>query len=244
MATTSRSELIDYCLRKLGAPVLQINVAQEQIEDRIDESLQLYQAYHSDALHMNYYTHQVTATDVTNKYVALPEAFAYLTRMLLQPGANSSASQFSDMWQFMSQNYTAALASAGGMSSFYIGMSNIQMLQDTMKGMNIIRFSRHMDRVYVESDMTEGDWVVFEGYSIIDPETFTDVYNDYFLKKYATALIKKQWGTNMKKFTGMQLPGGVQFSGQDIYNEAVEELEKLELEIRDNWEAPPLFFMG
>jgi len=246
MATYTREELIDYCLRKLGAPVLQINVAPEQIEDRIDEALQFYQAFHSDALHRNYYVHKVTATDVTNKYVALPEAYAYVTKMLLLTSASTSmASQFSDLWQYTAQQYTALQSgAAGGLSGFYVAMSNLQLMQDVLKGAQRIRFSRHMDRVYVEEVMKEGEYVVFEGYSIIDPVAFTDVWDDYFLKKYATALIKKQWAGNMKKFEGMQLPGGVMFNGQSMYDEAIMEISELEEEMRTTWQEPDGFFIG
>lgn len=245
MATYTRAEFTDYCLRKLGAPVLQINVAPEQVEDRVDEALAFYQHFHSDALHHNFYVHKVTATDVTNKYVTLPEAYAYVTRMLMLNSASTSmASQFSDLWQFTAQQYTALQAGQGGLSGFYVAMSNLQLMQDVLKGAQRIRFSRHMDRVYVESEMKEGEHVVFEGYSIIDPIAFTDVWDDYFLKKYATALIKKQWANNLKKFSNMQLPGGVMFEGQIMYDEANLEISELEQEMRDTWELPPDFAVG
>jgi hypothetical protein len=216
------------------------------VEDRIDEALQFYQAFHSDALHRNYYVHKVTATDVTNKYVALPEAYAYVTKMLLLTSASTSmSSQFSDLWQYTAQQYTALQSgAAGGLSGFYVAMSNLQLMQDVLKGAQRIRFSRHMDRVYVEEVMKEGEYVVFEGYSIIDPVAFTDVWDDYFLKKYATALIKKQWANNLKKFSGMQLPGGVMFEGQIMYDEAVMEISELEEEMRMTWQEPDGFFIG
>lgn len=245
MATYSRVDFIDYCLRALGAPVLQVNVAPEQVEDRVDEALQFYQAFHSDALHHNFYVHQVTATDVTNKYVTLPEAYAYVTRMLLLSSASTSmSSQFSDLWQYTAQQYTALQAGNGGLSGFYVAMSNLQLMQDVLKGAQRIRFSRHMDRVHVEEVMKEGEHVVFEGYSIIDPDEYSDVWNDYFLKKYATALIKRQWANNLKKFSNMQLPGGVMFEGQIMFDEANVEIEQLEQEMRDTWEFPPDFAIG
>jgi hypothetical protein len=246
MATYSRPEFIDYCLRSLGAGVLQVNVSPEQVEDRVDEALQFYQAFHSDALHHNFYVHKVTAADVTNKYVTLPEAYAYVTRMLLLSSTTTSySSQFSDLWQYTAQQYTALQSgSAGGLSGFYVAMSNLQLMQDVLKGAQRIRFSRHMDRVYVEETMKEGEYVVFEGYSIIDPEQYTDVWDDYFLKKYATALIKRQWANNLKKFSNMQLPGGVMFEGQIMYDEANVEIDALEEEMRSTWEFPPDFAIG
>lgn len=253
MAVTSRIELIDYCLRRLGAPVLEINVDPDQVEDRIDEALQFYQAYHSDALHHDFYIHLVDATDVANKYVTVPESFAYIRHIIdLAAGASgtSSASMLSDFWQYSAGQYQTVLGGilsgggSGGMISFSLGMQQIETLNMTLSGKQRCRFSRHMDRVYIEDAMTAGEYIVVDGYSIIDPELFTDIYDDYFLKKYATALIKKQWGSNLIKFTGMQLPGGVQFSGEFIYGEAKEEIEKLEEEMRLNWEMPPDFFVG
>lgn len=242
---TSRAELIDHCLITLGAPVLEVNVAPIQVEHCIDTALQYYQHFHSDALHRNYYVHKVTAADATNEYIDLPESFAYVTKMLYSGALNNSmASQFSDLWQFTAQQYTALQAGTSGLSGFYIAMSNLQLLQDVFKAMQRIRFSRHMDRVYVEEGLKEGQFVVFEGYSIIDENTYEDVWNDYFLKKYATALIKKQWGTNMKKFEGMQLPGGVMFTGQATYDEAVQEIADLEEEMRTTWQEPDGFFIG
>ena len=252
MAVTSREELIDYCLRKLGAPVLEINVDPDQVEDRIDEALQLYQAYHRDALHHDFYIHQATATDVANKYIELPDSFAYIRHIIhfteAGIGTNSSG-MLSDFWQYSAKQYQSVLGSilnsgGGGLSSFTIGQSYINQLSQVMSGKNRCRFERHMNRIYIEDDMSEGLYYIVDGYSIINPETYVDVYDDYFLKKYATALIKKQWGSNLVKFAGMQLPGGVTFNGEFIYNEAKEELEKLEEEIRTNWEDPVDFFVG
>ena len=252
MAVTSREELIDHCLRKLGAPVLEINVDPDQVEDRIDEALQFYQAYHSDALHHDFYIHQATAADVANKYIPLPESFAYI-RHIIQfsngGGSNPFSSQMSDFWQYSAGEYNKVLGSilgggGGGLASYAIGQSYIQQMTDMMSGKSRCRFARHMDRVYIEDSMAEGSFYVVDGYNIIDPETYNDVYDDYFLKKYATALIKKQWGSNLIKFSGMQLPGGVQFNGEFIYAEAKEEIDKLEEEMRLNWEMPPDFFVG
>ena len=251
MATTTRKELIDSCLRKLGAPVLDINVDPDQVEDRVDEALQLYQAYHSDAMHHNMLAVQASATDVANKYIELPESMAYVRGVVNAPGLNSSSSsQMSDFWQYSAGEYQKVLGGilngggGSGMSSFYVGMTNINMFQHIFTGKNRIRFSRHQDRIYFEDDIIENQFYLVDGYQIVDPGAYSDVWDDYFLKRYATALIKKQWGSNLIKFVGMTLPGGVQFNGELIYNEAKDELERLEEEIRNNWEFPPDFFVG
>ena len=253
MAVTSREELIDYCLRKLGAPVLEINVDPDQVEDRIDEALQLYQAYHDDAIHHDFYIHQATAADVANKYIELPNSFCYVRHIIqfAEGGTGKTSSgMLSDFWQYSAKQYQSVLGSilnsggSGGLVNYSIGQSYIQQMTDTFSGKNRVRFSRHMDRIYIEDSLEEGVYYVVDGYSIIDPEVFIQVYDDYFLKRYATALIKKQWGSNLIKFAGMQLPGGVTVNGEFIYQEAKEELDKLEEEIRLNWEMPVDFFFG
>lgn len=244
MATTTREELIDYCLRSLGAPVIEINIDPDQVEDRVDEALQHYQHFHSDALHHDFFLHQVTAADVTNKYITLEESMAYVVRILPMTDSNVG-SVFSNMWQLQAQATAAALdVAAGGISTYVSTMMNIEGLKLALNGWNRVRFARHMDRIYIEDDMTEGDYVVVEGYRIVDELTYSDVWNDLWLKRYATALIKRNWGANLIKYEGIQLPGGMTFNGRQLFDDANQEIEKLELEIRDVWEAPPDFYVG
>ena len=124
----------------------------------------------------------------------------------------------------------------------------LQLIQDVLVGTKPIRFNRHMNRLYIDADWTAdfavGDFLIVEGWRILDPNTYSDVYNDMWLKRYATALIKRQWGENIKKFAGMQLPGGVMLNGKEIYEEAVAEIERIEEEIRNTWELPPDMFVG
>ena len=126
--------------------------------------------------------------------------------------------------------------------------THFNLINDLMTGQKPVRFNRHMNRLYVDmdwrADITIGDHIIVEGFRILDPNTFTDVYNDYFLKKYATSLIKKQWGTNLKKFEGVQLPGGVVLNGQKIYDEAVEEIKQLQLDAQSIYQLPVDFFVG
>lgn len=249
MAITTRQELIDYCLRSLGAPVLEINVDEDQVSDRIDEALQFYQEYHSDAIIPVFIEYQLTATDVTNKYVPVPDSLTSVERVL-PFGTNTYGGGIFDARYQMSLNDVYLLR--GGI------MGSLAYYQQTMSHMNLVnsifnpviptRYSRHMDRLYIdgnwESDLLEGSYIIIDGNQIIDPETYTQVYNDFYLKKYATALIKKQWGSNLIKFEGMQLPGGVTMNGRQLFEDANAELEKLEEEIRLVWEKPVDFFMG
>ena len=250
MAVTSREELIDYCLRKLGAPVLDINVDPDQVEDRIDEALQMYQAYHSDAMHHSMLAVQANADDVANKYITLPESMAYVRGVIEQPSSGgSSASQLSDFWQYSAQQYEAlrgSIAAGGGqaMSNYYISMTSLSQMSFLFTGKNRMRFSRHQDRIYFEDDIVEGAYYLVDGYAIIDQAAYADVWDDMWLKHYATACIKMQWGINLTKFIGMTLPGGVQFNGEMIFNEAKDDMQRLEEELRTNWEFPPDFFVG
>ena len=126
--------------------------------------------------------------------------------------------------------------------------TELQLINDLLTGQKPIRFNRHMNRLFVDMDWTAdiniGDYIIVEGWSTLDPDTYTDVYSDVWLKKYATALIKQQWGTNLKKFEGVLLPGGVTLNGQIIYNEAVEELKELKEEVQNMYQLPIDFFTG
>lgn len=252
MAIASRQDLADYCLRKLGAPVIEINVDDDQLSDRIDEALQFYQEYHSDAIVDSFFKYQITADDVTNQYITLPEELQVVRRVLpLNNGSSGAAGMFN-------VNYQLALSDAfllrGG--QFMGNLSSYAMTQNYISMMNNIfgsrttstRFNRHMDRLFIDIDwgstLSEGEWVIIDGSATVDPETYTDVYNDMFLKRYATSLIKQQWGQNLSKFEGMQLPGGVTISGRQILDEAREEIAKIEEEMQLRYEMPADFFIG
>jgi hypothetical protein len=245
---STRQELIDYCLRTLGAPVLEINVDDDQIEDRIDEALQFYQEYHSDAIIKVYYKHQITSSDVTNKYVILPDSITTVQR-ILPMGDNSKINMFDARYQ-MSLNDVYNLRGGGiGDLSYYAQIQSYRTTLDMMfNGADQVRFNRHMNRLHIDCewgvDLKENDYIVVDAFEIIDPQTFTDVYNDMFLKRYATALIKRQWGQNLSKFEGMQLPGGVTINAQRILDEAKEEILKTEEEMQLKYEMPPMFYMG
>ena len=247
---TTRQELIDYCKRALGAPVLEINVDDDQVSDRVDQALQFYQEYHSDGTIQHFRKHQVTQTDIDNEYLTIPEDLLFVTRILpLGTNGGSATNMFSVNYQ-MHLNDVYDLRRPGSILSYdltreYLGM--IDMIFDN--GMDQkLRFNRHMDRLHIdtdwEADFIVGDYIIIEGYSTINPEDYVDVYNDMFLKKYLTALIKKQWGTNMKKFTGMQLPGGVEMNGQQIYDEANEEIKEIEEQMALKYEFPPMGAIG
>jgi len=244
---SSRDELKDYCLRRLGAPVITINVDDEQLEDRIDDALQYYQDYHYDATESFYWQHVITQQDVTNKYFSIDPGILGITRIFPLNDTITKANMFDlryqlrlhELYDFTSTSYT----------NFAITMQHLRNLELMFTGDIPIRFQRHTHRLYVDwawgsSQSPVGMTVVAEGYKVIDPETNESVYDDRWLKQYATALFKRQWGENMKKFGGIQLPGGLTLNGKETFDEADQEIRKLESEMQDRYELPVQFMMG
>jgi hypothetical protein len=244
----SRTTLVDYCLRSLGAPVIEINVDEDQIDDRIDEALQFYQTYHADAIEKVYLTHVVTADDITNGYIPINDLVTDVVRILPLRETVSSTDMFDIRYQ-MHLNDIYSLGFMGSLTEYVMAQQWLSLLDLVIDSdEKHVNFERHMDRLTIHMDWSEevevGDNILVECYRIIDPDTYTDVYNDYFLKRYATALLKRQWGTNLIKFEGMVMPGGVTFNGRQIFDDANEEITKLEEEARLNWEQPVDFMTG
>lgn len=246
---TSRDELIDYCLRRLGEPVIEINVDTDQIEDKVDDAIQLYQEYHSDATYKTYLKHQVTASDVANEYIPISSDILYVSKLLPLNRTFGTINMFDIKYQLMLNSLGDFLNFAGGMSYYYQMEQYLDFLDQLLEGNPKVNFSRRQNRLYIygewyNDDIKEGDYLIAEVYTIVDPDTHTSVYNDMFIKNYTTALIKQQWGMNMSKFEGMQLPGGVTISGRQIYDDATQELVTLEEKLRLEQELPPDFFVG
>ena len=242
---TSRSEFKEYCLRKLGKPVIEINVDDDQVEDRIDEALKMYWDYHFDGTEKIYYKHQVTSTDKSNKYITLPENIIGAVNIFDIGDAVNTNNLFNIRYQIaLNDLYTLTSVS---MIPYYMAFTHIRVLEELLVGKQPIRYNRHNDKLYIDMDwnkLNDGDYLVVEAYSIVDPDTYTDVWGDRWLQNYCTALVKRQWGTNLSKFTGMQLPGGVQFNGDRIYNDAVNEIERLEETVINSYSLPSSDFIG
>jgi hypothetical protein len=244
---TTRQELADYCLRALGAPVLEINIDEDQIEDRIDEAIQFYQEYHSDAVVRTFYKHQVTPTDYVNNYLTLPDELISVLRVL-----NLSSGDAADMFSVKYQMFLNDLYGLRKPDS----LINYEMTKQYMNAIELILtgstqqiiFTRHMNRLSIQDDwksyVSIGQYIIIEGYQTINPNDFTEVYNDMLLKKYLTALLKKQWGTNLLKFEGMTLPGGITLNGRAIYEDAIADIEKIETDFDTKYQMPPDFYMG
>jgi hypothetical protein len=312
----TRAQFKDYCLRRLGFPVIQINVDDDQIDDRIDDALAFFNDYHFDGTEKIYMKHKITAEDRSRRWIHAPDAVTFITGVLPFDDSNSSINMFDlryqlrlhDLYDFTSVSYV----------SYEITMQHIRSLQLLFAGTPQFRFNRKQNKLFLDidwdRDLSEGEYVIVECYRKLVPDTITltgtitgntssnnligygtkfdqellendfivigneskqirninspsqitlvgpmssnvdnvtatisgisDVWDDRFLKKYATALIKKQWGENMKKFGGIQMPGGVTLNGKEIWDEAVEELSKIEEDIFNFNSLPSEIFTG
>lgn len=242
---TTRDGLKQYALRSLGAPVLEINVDEDQLEDRIDEALEYWKQYHYDGIERIYLKHTVTSTDITNKYIPIADAVYGVTRVIPVSQTSSSKSLFDVQYQLRLHDLYDLTSTS--MIYYKTVMSHIALLDMELNGPQMFRFNRLQNRLHIDlkwgEDVKEGGIIVAEAYRAMDPNEFSKAWNESWLKKYVTALFKKQWATNIKKFSGIQLPGGVTLDGDKLYDEAIGEIKELEDELQ-NKSAPLDFFLG
>lgn len=248
---TTRQGLIDYALRSLGSPVIQINGDATQWDDRVDDALQMYSEAHYDATTHDYLAYTVQQADIDNGYITLPDDILTVQRIMPAGGIGLTTGGFASPEYQMS---VSALRTAGGnftFDSLSLFMVQQQLDQFAMltRDKNLFDYHRHMDRLVPHLDMANdyiaGETVlILEVYTIIDPETHSQIYNDKWLKDYVTQSIKRQWGENLKKMGGVQLIGGVTLNGKEIWDEAVEALKELKLELEEKYQAPPFFLIG
>ena len=273
----SRQNLIDYCLRKLGAPVLEINVDDDQIDDLVDDALQLFNERHFDGVERMYLKYKITQDDInrgsakgtsgngivstaatstsspavtfnwyeTANYIQVPESVLGVEKIFKFDTSSISGGMFSIKYQlFLNDLYyfnSVELLQYAMVKSY---LEDIDYLLTTDKQ---IRFNKRQDRLYLDIDWgaeTAGNWLILDCYRALDPNSFTQVYNDVFLKQYLTALIKRQWGQNMSKFKGVKLPGGIEMNGTEILQQAESELESLRGRMFSEYELPPYDFIG
>tara|TARA_B100000676_G_C17989807_1_gene794171 strand:- start:560 stop:1303 length:744 start_codon:yes stop_codon:yes gene_type:complete len=247
MAITTRQGLIDYCLRRLGAPVTEINVDDEQISDRIDDAIEFFQEYHFDGVEKVFLKHTVTQTDIDNEYLTVTNAVISVLRVLPIPNFNAfQTGFFNEEYQLRLNDLENFQSST--MINWAMAQTNFSLVEHLFSVAPTLLFNRKQNKVYLETDWSNkfsvGTILIIEAYRSLDPATYTEVYNDMFLKKYATALIKQQWGSNLKKFTGVTLPGGITLDGQTIFTEATEEITKIEEEMNMKYELPPDGIIG
>ena len=246
----SRETLIDYCKRRLGEPVIEINVDYDQLEDRVEEAIQFYQEYHCDATQKTFLKHLVTADDVANEYITISSDIIHVTKMFpITSNFNQGRNFFDIKYQMMLNDMTDLVSFAGDLAYYEQMQQYLSLLDMKLNGNPQVHFVRRQNRLYIygdfaDGDIDAGDYIIVEVYSTINPDTFTSIYNDMFLKEYTTALIKQQWGQNLIKFEGMQLPGGVTLNGRQMYDDATQEIDRLREKVRLEFELPPDFFVG
>ena len=275
----SRQQLIDYCLRRLGAPVLEINVDDDQIDDLVDDALQYFQERHFDGVERMYLKYKITQADLdrgrgrntdgvgvttttatsnvtgigtvsynfyeTSNYIQVPDSVIGIEKIFKFDTSSISGGMFSIKYQlFLNDLYyfnSVELLQYAMVKSY---LEDIDFLLTTDKQ---VRFNKRQNRLYLDIDWASqkaDQYIVIDCYRILDPNTFTNVYNDSFIKKYLTALIKKQWGQNLIKFRGVKLPGGVELNGRELYEDAERELEDIKQRMVLEYELPPYDFIG
>lgn len=246
MATpTTRTELKKYCLRRLGAPVVEINVDEDQVDDRIDDALEFYRDYHYDSSERIFLKHQITENDKVNQYIDIPTTVMGIVNVF-PIGTGLQANNLFNLRYQISLNEVHDWASEK-IQHYVASMERISLLEELLVGKQPLRFNRHTDKMHLDMDwnrVSVGEYIIVECYKVLDPDTYTSVWGDWWLRQYSTALIKRQWGENMKKFEGMQLPGGVTFNGQTIWAEAQEEILRLEEEVQKKFSMPAMDMIG
>jgi len=262
---TSKAELKEYCLRRLGKPVLEVNVSDDQVDDAIDYTLQKFQQFHYDGAERVYLKHLFTAAEIAagktntdytavdnttvwqeqNSYLSVPQHILSIEGMFAftDKGTKNMFDiryqlRLNDLYDFTSTQFY----------HYYMIQQHLETIDFLLEGMKPIRYSQVQDKLYLDFDWTEDaladQYVVIKAWRALDPTTWTEIYNQMWVKDYATAKIKKQWGQNLTKFQGVQMPGGVTLNGEMIYNDAVEELKILDEQLRTTWETPPLDMIG
>ena len=276
----TRDDLKAYCLRRLGAPVLEINVSHEQIEDLIDDGIQLYQERHFDGVERMYLKYKITQDDIdrgtgkntdgvgivtttasspvvsglgtvtsnwyeTSNFLEVPDSVLGIEKIFKFDTSSISGGMFSIKYQlFLNDLY---YFNSVNLLQYAMTKSYLEDIDHLLTTDKQIRFNKRQDRLYLDLDfgsLTVDDYLVIDCFTLLDPSSYPRVWNDSFLKPYATALIKRQWGQNMSKFQGVKLPGGIELNGRQMYDDAVIELDKIQEIMSNTYEVPPLDMIG
>ena len=270
---TTKATFKSYCLRALGDGVIDINISDDQADDRIDEALQYFAQYHYDGVERMFLKHLVTSDEVTRaranpdttgtdtadnsitatwkegkNFIPLPSAVISVLQVWPLSDTGAGSSNMFDVRYQLRLNDMFDLSSTSVMH-YQMTMDNLDLIEHILVGETPIRFNQHQNRLYIDADwendfVGDVDYIVVECYRKLDPTTYTDIYDDIFLKRYATSLIKKQWGANLSKFNGVTMLGGVTMNGETLYTQALEEQNKLEEEIQLAFELPVNYMIG
>ena len=286
---TTRQQLIDNCFRKLGAPVLEINVDDDQVDDLVDDAIQLFNERHMDGVERMYLKYKITRGDIdrgigplahggtesggttgigivtttttstnipgygttstsfheNSNFLQIPESVVGVNKIFKFDTSSISGSMFSIKYQlFLNDLY---YFNSLELLQYSMTKTRLEDIDFLLTPEAQIRFNKRQDRLYLDIDwgsQEEGEFLVIDCFRALDPESFTQVYNDYFVKLYLTALIKRQWGQNLIKFRGVKLPGGIELNGREIYDDAEREIERIREKMMLEHELPPLDFIG
>lgn len=241
----TRVEFKEYCLRRLGKPVIQINVADPQVEDLIDEGIEYFHRNHYDGTIQLYLPMTVTEQVMQDKFFEVDDSIIGINNLL--ESTIYTNNQFSVEWQMIASAMPFALK-GDGLLTYDMAMTYREQLKMSISGKTKpIRFNRHMNRVYVDMDWSQikvGKVFVVECFRTLDPEEFPEVWNDPFLKKYVTALVKRQWGNNLRKLRNVEVLGGVMIDAESILQEAEAEIKELEDAVLTEYSEPVDLMMG
>lgn len=264
---SSKEDLINYAFRRLGAPVIEINVDYEQAEDRLEDALLYFQERHFDGVERAYFRYQVTEEDIRNEYINT-DSFGPVNGVtgeaptgrdivsvvkVFQFGDFANINMFDVRYQMALSDYFGINRGLGGQSSLGLASYDstkryINLLQDMFNPEKALRFNKVSNKIHIDmswrQELTVGEYLVFEAYVKLNPEIYTEIYNDRYLKEYFTALLKRQWGQNLSKFDGVALPGGVMLRGGQIVQEANAEIIQIEQNILQSYELPVDFITG
>ena len=272
---STRQGLIDYCLRQLGAPVLEINVDEDQIDDLVDDAIQYFNERHYDGVEKMYLKYKITeddvnrgkgkgtdgvgivtttATDTSNRtynfyetenYIQVPDSVIGIEKIFKFDSSSISGGMFSIKYQlFLNDLY---YFNSVELLQYAMTKSYLEDIDFLLTPEKQVRFNKRQDRLYLDIDwgsQPAGEFIVIECYRALDPESFTQIYNDSFVKKYLTAMIKRQWGQNLIKFNGVKLPGGIELNGRQIYEDAMRDLEEIKQRMSMEYELPPFDMIG
>jgi hypothetical protein len=277
---SSRQGLIDYCFRQLGAPVLEINVDEDQVDDLVDDAIQLFNERHFDGVERMYLKYKITQDDIdrgtakntngvgivtttaqstnivgfgsvtsywyeTSNFIQVPDSVLGVEKIFKFDTSSISGGMFSIKYQlFLNDLY---YFNSVELLQYAMTKSYLEDIDHLLTTDKQVRFNKRQDRLYLDIDWgaeSVDNWIILDCYRALDPESFTQVYNDVFLKQYLTALIKRQWGQNMSKFKGVKLPGGIEMNGGDIYSEGQRELDSIRQRMANEYELPPYDFIG
>jgi len=241
-----RETFKEYCLRKLGGGVIEINCSDEQIEDRIDEAISFYRDYHYDGSQLVYLKHQLTAQELEQGYVEVPDRLLGVTRIFdLGASVSTGAGIFNVSYQFVLHNLEDI--TKYDVTNYYMAMQHLEFIQEILVGKPLIRYNRRQNKLFIDIKkdlLAPGSFIIIEAYDIIDENEYQDFWRERWLQNYATVLIKEQWGNNITKFEGVQLVGGMTFNGQQILNDAREERRTMEENAINSLPALSYNFIG